>query len=97
MRISLATVMAIGAAAVASAQTIPPPITFSDSNLVARLSPQNARMIWQKPATLRLERPERVVKATEHVPETAVVTGTVSGKYGPIVAVPIPAPASASR
>jgi hypothetical protein len=32
-----------------------PPLAFPDSNALARLSPQNARLVWQKPAVLRVE------------------------------------------
>ncbi len=32
-----------------------PPLTFTNSNALARLSPQNARLVWQKPGTLRIE------------------------------------------
>ena len=44
-------------ATAASAPTLPT-LTFPDSNALTRLSPQKSRLVWQEPATVRVEFPK---------------------------------------
>lgn len=47
--------LALAVSASAASATTPPPLRFADSNALSRLSPQNTRLVWQKPGTLRVE------------------------------------------